>query len=1282
MNDPPTAHANDQTLRSFALGKLDHRSAEAVNEHLMQCGDCRRRVAALAGESIEHRAADAQKPSRNPMPAPAHAGAPSSGKVTGKSASRWVDTLPPELAEHPDYEVKKELGHGGMGVVFLAHNRLMGRDEVLKVMARQIMERPGVLDRFLREIRAVARLRHPNIVTAYSAFRLGESIVFAMEYVEGLDLARTVKAKGPLPVAHACNFVYQAALGLQHAHEEGLVHRDIKPANLMLARKGERPVIKILDFGLAKAAREEKVDAGLTMEGQALGTPDYIAPEQIIDAPSADIRADIYSLGATLYYLLTGHAPFQAKSLYDLYQAHISLDADPLNLVRPEVPAELAALVAKLMSKDPARRFQTPGEVALALAPFCKKGSASGEIRRVDASQAGPASADRSMLEADSAEPTVPTAVDKRNAPPEEAGEPGSRLAIDVLDPQHPAGAIPGAAPQRVPTAMLTPARVAVVLFAVGLFTAGLVGLLIRNTGRDVAIEAQRHQPTARRLGPTIAVEKSKRGEDVAGNSAVVSGEAFAVDTGRNHPGTTDGPREAMDSKSITEALSRFTHGLNASSVNTPPVGLGLAKEHLGRVNVLRTQPIDLQTPFAFRSLIEVPAGKTTTLALDVAHHPEGVWRLIVKASGEVLHDSLIGAATTGPGWSEINIDLSRFAGRTIWLELLNQSIGGRSEYAYWGGAAVTSEPRAETGRLADGFIPLFNGQNFEGWTSEANLPIAWEVREGAIHSTLDGRIHTKRADYSDFHLRAELRAGEKFFGHLFFRSDNLPGRLNGYGVWITTAPVPRHATTARDHATQARTGSLVTMTRQPPSSQLFCVVDSDLIRPNEWFTLELTAVGAHFAVKLNGREVVEADDPDQTFKQGRIGLHRMAGPAGEIECRKIEIKELPPGESAAAAPPISVPRWVLRPGFPVVAYASTWSYTLTDPGRGWSNPNFDDRSWKSGQAPFGTPGPEVKTPWLTPDIWLHRRVVMPTLNRDLKLFLYVRHDDDVEIHVNGKPLYYAAGSLGFYTGFPLSPAQVSLFRAGSNALAVHGRNATPEQLIDVGLRLVPAPAQNAESRTARQADPPAVPPTTQSAPDIMHDGAFAFPQLQAKVLCHEPGLRLSVWNDSQFLYVQAVVQLDDDDAPARPAGGDDDDKAYLLLDVDSDMQVTEWHDRVYGLLPTLSYQTYVGKNELTTIRGDSKGRGAMRLLPDGKGGWIRVDSFAIPLSEIERKPGETIRLAYWADSARLKSPVNANGVRRQGHYRFSDLPYSRYHTVLLSHRPAILDVSKVPEDR
>jgi serine/threonine protein kinase/formylglycine-generating enzyme required for sulfatase activity len=370
-------------------------------------GDRFASMGALAAALTEYlRAQSASVPSPTAAPAPSGAAAAPAGSDTLMArlldrvgtnpapSPAMADALPAGLANHPDYEIKRELGRGGMGVVYLAHNKLMGRDEVLKVVGRQVVDRAEVLERFLREIRAVARLRHPNIVTAYSAMRLGESIVFAMEYVEGRDLAHLVQAKGPLPVAHACNFAYQAALGLQHAYEEGLVHRDIKPGNLMLARQGEKAIVKILDFGLAKATREEKVEGALTWSGQALGTPDYIAPEQIVDAPSADIRADIYSLGATLYYLLTGRPPFHAKSLYDVYQAHISRHAEPLDGLRGDVPAELAALVAKMMTKEPAQRFQTPAEVARALVPFFKNASAALKRPRADVAEADPVAPD------------------------------------------------------------------------------------------------------------------------------------------------------------------------------------------------------------------------------------------------------------------------------------------------------------------------------------------------------------------------------------------------------------------------------------------------------------------------------------------------------------------------------------------------------------------------------------------------------------------------------------------------------------------------------------------------------------------------------------------------------------------------------------------------------------------------------------------------------------------------------------------------------------------------
>ena len=214
--------------------------------------------------------------------------------------------------------------------------------------------------------------------------QVGELLIFAMEYVEGEDLDKVVKRQGPLPVAHACHYVSHAALGLQHAHEQGMVHRDIKPPNLILTRRGKKHVVKVLDFGLAKAVREGEAATDLTGAGAMMGTPAYMAPEQAQDAASADIRADIYSLGCTLYFLLTGAPPFAGASIYAILKAHESTEAASLHQKRPGVPAELSAIAAQMMAKDPARRFQKPIDAAKALAPFIKAGPPLAKIMTVE----------------------------------------------------------------------------------------------------------------------------------------------------------------------------------------------------------------------------------------------------------------------------------------------------------------------------------------------------------------------------------------------------------------------------------------------------------------------------------------------------------------------------------------------------------------------------------------------------------------------------------------------------------------------------------------------------------------------------------------------------------------------------------------------------------------------------------------------------------------------------------------------------------------------------------
>lgn len=277
--------------------------------------------------------------------------------------------LPEGLRQHPRYRVLRRLGAGGMGDVFLAEHLLMGRLVALKVVRPELLRRPNAAARFHREVRAAARLAHPNIVQAFDAETVGDSHFLVMEYVEGTTLAEVVARDGPFPVDAASDAITQALRGLQHAHECGLVHRDLKPHNLMRTSAGQ---VKLLDLGLARFVCEATPDAALTGAGMVMGTADYLAPEQASDPHAADIRADVYALGCTLYHLLAGRPPFFGRSLADKLLGHRLGDAAPLEAQRPDLPPDLAAVVRRMMAKQPADRYQTPAEAAAALEPFAR----------------------------------------------------------------------------------------------------------------------------------------------------------------------------------------------------------------------------------------------------------------------------------------------------------------------------------------------------------------------------------------------------------------------------------------------------------------------------------------------------------------------------------------------------------------------------------------------------------------------------------------------------------------------------------------------------------------------------------------------------------------------------------------------------------------------------------------------------------------------------------------------------------------------------------------------
>jgi formylglycine-generating enzyme required for sulfatase activity len=259
-----------------------------------------------------------------------------------------------------------------MGVVYQAVQTLMDRPVALKVINPAVLAHPDALPRFHAEVKAAAKLDHPNIVRAYDAEQVGDLHLLVMEYVEGQSLEQVVQRHGPLPAAEACRCVHLALLGLQHAFKQGMTHRDLKPQNLMRTPKGQ---VKVLDFGLARVRGEgSRGKPGLTAVGSFMGTPEYVAPEQATDARAADTRADVYSLGCTLYFLLTGRPPFVEGTPVKVVLAHLEKEPRPLHEVRRDVPVELAAVVGKMLAKDPAQRYQTPLEAAQALARFGKGG--------------------------------------------------------------------------------------------------------------------------------------------------------------------------------------------------------------------------------------------------------------------------------------------------------------------------------------------------------------------------------------------------------------------------------------------------------------------------------------------------------------------------------------------------------------------------------------------------------------------------------------------------------------------------------------------------------------------------------------------------------------------------------------------------------------------------------------------------------------------------------------------------------------------------------------------
>jgi serine/threonine protein kinase len=266
------------------------------------------------------------------------------------------------------YRILERVGVGGMGQVFLCEHVHLGTRVALKVLPPAKAEQPAALGRFYREARAASSIDHPNVVRTHDIDQDGGFHFIVMDYVPGPNLLDVVKRFGPLDLGRAASYVRQVADGLDHAFRNGIIHRDVKPGNVLIDRAGHA---RLLDLGLARFYRDHTDQLTMKYDDKiVLGTADYIAPEQVANSHAVDVRADVYALGSTLYFLLAGHPPFPAGTVSQKLLAHRTKEPTPIREIRPEVPEGLAAVLAKMMAKDPKARYQTPAQVSAALADF------------------------------------------------------------------------------------------------------------------------------------------------------------------------------------------------------------------------------------------------------------------------------------------------------------------------------------------------------------------------------------------------------------------------------------------------------------------------------------------------------------------------------------------------------------------------------------------------------------------------------------------------------------------------------------------------------------------------------------------------------------------------------------------------------------------------------------------------------------------------------------------------------------------------------------------------
>lgn len=375
-----------ERLSDYLLGRLPDGGLESISNHLETCPDCESRVVELEQlpdpllEDLRQPAESLEEYVDEPQLAEVVQYAQ---KLSVAAASRVIGLS--EGSCLGVYRIVGKLGRGGMGTVYSAIHVPLAKQVALKVLPADRVSNSRAVSRFRREMRALGRLEHPNLVGARDAGEVDGVPYLVMDLIQGLDVSAIASALGPLPIADACELVRQAAVGMEHARQQGIVHRDIKPSNLMLTPEG---TVKVLDLGLARFVNSPNTEE-ISQQGVAMGTLEYMAPEQLSDRRPVDSTADVYSLGATLYRLLTGQTPYSDLRHASTVQKILAVTHSRLPSVRearPEIPAALETALEQMLEKAPAKRLPTPGAAAEALVPFVQGSDLVALYRRAEQS--------------------------------------------------------------------------------------------------------------------------------------------------------------------------------------------------------------------------------------------------------------------------------------------------------------------------------------------------------------------------------------------------------------------------------------------------------------------------------------------------------------------------------------------------------------------------------------------------------------------------------------------------------------------------------------------------------------------------------------------------------------------------------------------------------------------------------------------------------------------------------------------------------------------------------